>query len=607
MRKSIWSAGVGAFLLLASAAACSGNSSKDDGAGGGSNGSACTAGASRCDGLNVKVCNEDGTAETIQATCLPSQSCSDGACRETACVPNTRFCKDGSVWRCDSTGGGSTLAQSCAGGLFCRDADGDATCSAQACFASEPLCNGSVATVCQATGAGPRPGGTDCSETGQACYQGECRDVSCTAGMKVCQHDDVYLCAQNGTDTSLLADCRDDEVCDPAMGACRAKVCDPGKSACDGSRVTTCNEYGSAWLSTSTDCGATGNVCASGSCKKQVCSPNRSFCNDGAVYSCDSTGSLSTLSETCNPQWYHCAEYSSYAYCASNQCHAGDVFCDGNVIKTCAADGSIPQTGTACKTDEYCSEATCKPLGCTLGQSLCKDSDVYYCDYNGPYLAQDCVDQTVCQLTPNGATCAALPCDPGGSVCLANKVGTCAADGQTLSKVTEDCTASASICGADLKCAKTAVDTIGAAESVDPVSSTMFVGDVIDVTSARKLTEMSMNLVLAGARELRWVVFEQTGTQFTARVDKVVSNVSGAGFISSGPLTHSLKAGKRYLLGVAIGGGDGVAYYDTAPYTRNLSFGTLLGRVLNGYSPSLDASYYYPELAYQMKTTTEVP
>src|SRR6185436_6778065 len=93
-------------------------------AGGDSAGSSCSAGARRCDGLNVKICSDDGSTETIDHTCLPTQTCSDGACTENACVPNTRFCKDGAIWKCDSTGGGSALAQSCAAGQFCRDDDG---------------------------------------------------------------------------------------------------------------------------------------------------------------------------------------------------------------------------------------------------------------------------------------------------------------------------------------------------------------------------------------------------------------------------------------------------------------------------------------------------
>ncbi len=607
MGKNLWRAGVCVAVLTLAAIGCSGSSKKDADPGSTSS-TTCTAGASRCDGLNVKVCSADGTSESIESTCSPAESCSDGECRATACVPNTKFCKERAVWKCDSTGGGSTLSQTCASGLYCLETDEDASCSAQACSANQPLCDGSIATTCQADGSGPKPGGTDCKGSSQACYQGQCRDVSCVSGMKVCQHDDVYLCAQNGTDISLLADCRDDEVCDGNLGACRTKACDPGKVSCDGTRVATCNEFGSGWLTSGTDCAASSSVCINGTCRKQVCTPNYSFCNEGSVYSCDSTGTSATLSETCNPQWYRCSSYTTYAYCTSYQCTPNETFCDGNTIKTCTADGSLPGTGTVCAQDEYCSNATCKPRGCTLDQYTCKNGDIYYCGNEGSTLVDDCGDEKACQATNDGAICVALPCEPGATVCLGNKVGTCASDGQTLSKVTEDCTATVgNICSAELKCAKTSVDTLGVAENVEPIYSSMFIGNVIDVTSARKLTEISLNLVLAAPRELRWVVYEQTGQVFTARIDKVVSNVTGAGFATSGAISYSLKAGKRYLFGAVISGGDSVAYFDSAPFSRKLSFGTIAGRISAQYQSTYESGYLTAEYVYQARATTEAP
>jgi hypothetical protein len=607
MGNSLWRAGLCALALLASAPGCSGSAKKDgNGDEPGPGATTCAAGASRCEGLNVKVCSADGTSESIQATCLPPQSCSDGACRETACVPNTKFCKDGAVWKCDSTGGGSTLSQPCAAGTFCREADHDASCSNQACSANEPMCDGNVATACQIDGSGPKPGGTDCAATKQACYQGQCRDQACESGIKVCQHDDVYLCAENGTATSLLADCRDDEVCDGLEGACRTKVCTPGEVSCDGSRIVTCNDFGSAWLAATTDCAASSQLCVAGSCREQVCVPNSTFCQERVIYACDSVGTSSTLSQGCN-SWQHCVQYNNYAYCESNQCQPGAVVCDGNVVKTCTKDNTLPSTGTPCGDDNYCVNGQCKPRGCKEGQYLCQNGNVYYCDYSGPSLQWDCPADTACKPTTDGATCEVLPCDPGSSACLANKVGTCATDGQSLSKVTEDCAAGSNICTPDLKCGKSAVDTLGVAENVEGVSAGTFIGDVVNVTSARKLTEISLNLVLAGPRELRWVVYEQTEQAFVARVDKVVSNVSGSGFLSSGPFNYTLKAGRRYAFGAVISGGDGVAYFDTAPFLHATSFGSLVGRVNGYYQSVLDLGYLYTEYAYQIKVTTEVP
>jgi hypothetical protein len=613
MGHSLWGAGISAILLVAAVVGCNGSSDKDNqapegGAGSANTNSKCTAGAARCDGQNVKICDAEGTAETIQATCLPSQACSDGACRETACLPNSRFCKGGAIWKCDSTGGGSALAKPCAEGYFCREEDGDATCRDRACDANEPMCDGNVATTCASDGSGPSPGGTDCAETKEACYEGICRDVVCTPGVKLCQHDDVYLCAKNGTDVSLFADCKDDEeVCDEAAGACRPKTCEPGKVECDGSRVVTCNEFGSAYLSMNTDCAASSSVCVEGSCRPKACTPNSAYCQDGSVFECDSTGTVSTFRMACDPQWYRCAQSPSNAYCASYDCEAGTRFCEDNSILTCTADGTRPDTGTACKDTEYCVDATCKPRGCELNQYFCKTGDVYYCGYYGAGLELDCPDQTACRATTSGAVCVPLPCEPGSAACLGNKVGTCAADGNALSKVTESCTGTTSICSAEPKCAKTVVDLAGVAETAAYVSPTQLVADVIEVTSARKVTELAMNLRITEPSDLRWVIYEQTGEVFTARVDKVVPAVTATGYLSSGAFTYSLKEGKRYLLGVAFSTGYGETSFDTAPFNRHLSFGTLLGRHDSSYQPTIDTSWYTGDDAYHLKITTEAP
>jgi hypothetical protein len=198
-----------------------------------------------------------------------------------------------------------------------------------------------------------------------------------------------------------------------------------------------------------------------------------------------------------------------------------------------------------------------------------------------------------------------LPCSPGETACLGNKIGTCAADGQSVA-TTADCTATASVCGADLKCAKTAADTLGVAEDAVTESAGNVMGDVIQVASARRVTEMQMQLVLAAPRELRWVIYEQSGSNFVARVDKVVSNVSGTGFQSSGPLNYTLKAGKTYLFAVAITGGNSITYFDTAPFNPSASFGAVLGRLDSSYSSTIGA-YWDSNYLYQMKLATELP
>jgi hypothetical protein len=568
----------------------------------------CKAGARSCDGLNVKVCNDDGTAFVTEKTCLSSQTCADGACAETSCVPNTKHCKDGSVWKCDSTGGGSTLSQTCAKSQFCREADDSATCSDQACKAGEKLCDGDIATTCEADGSGPKATGVDCAATKQTCYEGACQDTDCTPGMKVCQDGDVYLCAKNGSDTTLLADCQTGTVCDGEKLACTTKICDVGTKGCDGTKAVKCNAYGSGWDPSATDCAASGQVCVAGECKKTTCVPNSQFCDGGNVYQCDSQGVGSTISNYCPQSYSHCTSYASgsYAYCESNECSPGQVaLCYGNEVRACNPDGSAADTGTDCGADKYCEGGVCKARVCDPGTNFCKDGDIYNCDWSGTYsyLAMDCPSDTTCDA--NAYACVPLPCSPGDTVCLGNKVGTCAADGQTLSKVTEDCATSASICGPDNKCVKSVVETVGLAEDATTIYSNSVVGDVVKVSSPRTLTEMQAYLVLPSARELRWVIFEETaGYTYTAKKDWIVSNQSGTGFFSSGAISFPLKAGKTYLFGVAIAGGNtSIAYYDTAPFGLTTSFGTVLGNISSGYSSIINASPDY-NFVFQMKLTT---
>jgi len=605
-----------AWVLLSGACiafGCSGSSKQRSGDEPSSKSSrSCDPGTRRCEGLNVKRCSDDGTEEEIEETCLPNQTCANGACADNACVPNTKFCKDGAVWKCDAKGSGSSLANACPSGRFCRDDDGAAYCSDQACTPGQATCDGNVASTCAADGSGPKPGGTDCAKTKQACYRGECQDVACMSGTKVCQHDDVYICSQNGTDVTLLQECSDSEACDASLGACRPKVCESGKLGCDAARVVKCNAYGTGWDQTE-DCTASSEICVLGECQKQVCSANSMYCNDGDVYQCDANGVTARLYESCDPDFSRCVSNggNTYAYCAGYACQPGVVFCENNSIKTCNADGTVPQAGTDCGAEKYCDAGSCKPKVCEPFTYYCKSGSIYYCEYFGGSPAgeqplQVCPSDTICQIVGGSAACAPRPCSPGEASCLNNKVGTCAADGQSLSSVTDDCGADGKVCGLNAECVESVVDTVGVAEDAVTEGAGTIIGDAIQVTSARKLTEMQINVVLAAARELRWVVYEQTGQSFVARVDKVASNQSGTGFISSGPMSYGLKAGKTYLLGVAISGGNFISYYDAAPFNPSISFGTLIGRTEQVYSATLGA-YVESSALYQMKLTTELP
>ncbi len=546
----------------------------------------------------------------------------------TVCEPGTRRCDGDDIKRCNQTGTADSIELTCPKGQ-CRVQGNDAFCSTpvtpSVCTANQALCDGNIATKCKVDGSGTQPGGVDCAATKQHCLQGACSDALCVSDKKSCQNGDVYLCSSDGSSLSVWDFCTDSELCDEVSGTCLTRRCEPGKAICQGTRALTCNASGSDWLPDATDCAAQGEVCVAGSCEKKTCAASTTFCQDGNLYQCDPSGASSSLSKICRPGIEHCQVTPAglYAFCVPYACMAGQKLCDGDVVKTCNADGSIPQDGTACGKDEVCEDAVCKPLGCHLNTFFCKGKDLYYCNRTESDLIQECDPGQAClaiianpddDASGNSglANCAPLSCPPGKTGCVQNKVGTCGADGASLSAVTNDCGASGQICTGNGTCDTSAIDTVGLDDSAQPLSGGLYVGNVIDVHSPRKLTELQMWLAFPSARDLRWMVFELVGSEFISRAEKTTSISSSPGFVSSGPLSFSyqLEAGKRYALGVIMSG-DGVSYYDMRaplPPAENPSFGSVNGVAFANDVRNFNVTESFSAgMAAYMKVTTAPP
>lgn len=571
----------------------------------------CEPGARVCDGPSVKVCGNDATF-VIGATCSLSQICSDGECLDIDCTPGSVFCGEGQILGCNEDGTSSDVVEKCALNQYCVEQGHTAECSDTVCFPDSALCLGDVATVCKADGSGAEPGGQNCASTGQLCQDGVCSDQTCEPGLKLCEHGDVYICVGGGAKAVLFTDCNADEVCDPELAACRKSICEPGKLGCDEKRVVTCNDLGTGWDQSGTDCASSSQICVAGSCATQTCVPSSTFCKNGNVFSCDDSGVSSVLSEQCNPASYHCAPYyyANTAHCAYNSCTPGSAICNGNTLTKCNADGSgYEPGGTDCGTDQVCSGSSCTPKICQPYVNFCKDGDVHYCNYSGlsSYLERDCGADARCLDTDAGVGCVPYDCTPGFKACIGNQVGTCADDGAALASVKQDCSATGDVCTSASACDARAIDTLGSTDELDSYVENIAIGDAVDVHSNRELTELEANIVLAGSRDLRWVIFELVGNYYVVRYDKLVENQTGSGYFSSGPISYALKAGRRYLLGVAVEGGGFVPYYDTVPWQPQISFGKLVGGLASQYSASIYAAYLDTGRTFTIRTTTSLP
>jgi hypothetical protein len=175
--------------------------------------------------------------------------------------------------------------------------------------------------------------------------------------------------------------------------------------------------------------------------------------------------------------------------------------------------------------------------------------------------------------------------------------------------VTDDCSAAGSVCNTENKCEKSVVDTLGGDDDPSVQFPNYVFGNVIKVSSSRKLTDFQMTLDLGSTpRQLRWFVFEETAAStFTVRLETIVSSQTGKASFNSGPVAYALKAGKTYFFGVRIlGGNTAVAYLDGIPFAGKASFGTALGQFQAEYSSPLYSSPDTQSI-YQMKLTTTAP
>lgn len=556
----------------------------------------------------------------ICSACGGSAS-NNSAGNATSCTPGSKRCDGHDIKRCDDSGTRELVWESCSS-AECRVQGGEPSCAKATCAAGLGICNGTLATQCKPDGSGPVEGGVDCSADDRFCVAGQCRDTPCVAGAKSCKDGDVYLCAADGRSLSLSQTCGSNEVCSNELGACAGRICEPNQGACVGNRTTTCNALGSGFLPAGTDCAAQGKICVDGNCQAAGCPASSLFCHDNSVYECDAQGIRGKLSKKCYDGMEHCEATAGglYAFCVANDCVAGQKVCAGDTIKTCNAAGQLPDDGTRCAEGEYCENAQCKARGCTLGIAFCKDNDVYDCKFDGPALHFQCVDGSICRalvadadpnLKPNEdlAVCVPPPCPPNEMRCMQNKLGTCATDGASLGTVATDCAASNQVCTLAGTCEASTIDTLAQDDNELALTGSPFVGDVLEVSSARKLTVIQMWLELTYQADVRWVVFEEVDREFVVRRETTTTAGIGSGFVSSGQFNYQLEAGKRYVLGAVVPEG-GIPHTTLQAPLLNwpVSFGQVLGAAIGdvGSSTSLPiASSFSAYTAVYMKVTTE--
>ncbi len=394
-----------------------------------------------------ELCAADGLSYASSIDCAADDSvCVEGLCEPLVCDAYGQFCQDGDVYACNATGTASSVKTTCALGQYCDESS--ASCKAKVCVPGEKSCDGGQVATCNALGSGYE--NHEACDSSEVCKDALCQPIICEPSRRFCQAGDVYSCDSFGASAALYDDCLESEYCNDglAQAVCATDLCSAGQPTCEGNAVGTCNEDGSAVVEQTQDCEVTGQACYLGACEDVVCDQAR-LCVDGDVHSCTNNGTATQIYESCGGDEYCDAETAT---CQPQICTPNLLGCDGEIVRTCNADGSgWGVDGTDCSTSgtQTCLNGLCADIICTPGQRYCDGTQVKTCNTKGTAgsVYQSCSSRYHCYESETvTAYCRYDLCTAGAAMCDGNRATQCASDGSGLLPGGTDCTETGQVC-----------------------------------------------------------------------------------------------------------------------------------------------------------------
>lgn len=393
----------------------------------------CVEGELRCLEGNVSECidNELVTIETCGAGCSADSGSPECLCNDSGDCELSEYCDENSLCVDDVCDGSTNRCDDSSTAVRCRP-DGS---EEQVIDCGDLSCSGFGRCICETSAqCGP--------DASCDIFTGECVANVCSPGENFCLGGAVQQCNSVGDGSFIVADCDGGcdesggvaacacasnadcgvaEYCDGDTGTCAVDVCTGGTRTCQDGDAAACRSDGSGFdvtdcgalscqggfcvCTTNDDCGA-GEYCSSGSCEPQVCTPDEVFCDGNLVRSCNSAGSASTPVELCvggcTAGECTCADADD---CGPGfDCVSGVCECPSNEL--CGEDDVCCPTGTACETRESCaggdcvSTELCLPpcetgLRCGDFGELCCEGATSLCGPTGECI-RDCGANAVC-------------------------------------------------------------------------------------------------------------------------------------------------------------------------------------------------------------------
>ena len=314
------------------------------------------AGQAVCEGVELHICNQDGT-EVSQQTCASERQCQAGvAARACApCSPGDYRCTDRALERCGDDGSAWSAQQTCDTAALCNARA--RACTSAACLAGQYSCTGDILRKCRE------------DQTG---------------------FDDASSCARG--------------TCSAEQGKCLA--CVPGSKGCDGERAQTCRVDGSGFESRACSgltpyCAESSGECVQctgeteGECGQPLLACRENYCS----------AATATCAQRLRPEGSSCpflviASGFCDRFGICNEC-LSDAHCRGVAARPYC--NALTGLCSECRSDAQCDRANfevCTLIGACALTAGCGNSQIdsgEECDPTAPNWSEDTCDLNSCQ------------------------------------------------------------------------------------------------------------------------------------------------------------------------------------------------------------------
>lgn len=362
----------------------------------------CDAGALRCSGARLEVCNAGRNGWDFVDACVTA-----GVCELTRQNPAAVSCLEP---LCDP------------GDVFCSELGARLACNVERTEYSDSISQCQSAAECTPAGC----------EAGSRCTPGT---LSCNGGTLLeCQLDAAGLPLR-----VVVDECATRQLCELSLSGaqsspptCREPPCAPGEFACAGRQMQVCNAGRTEFVNH--ELCATDALCSLGAGLGACPTPCAgAACNGSMLRLCDAGLTQRVDVEDCGTP----AECDAERGTCADPCVVGALRCNGSALERCQSPLSGWQRLETCETAGLCQESvqrqqtTCRQPPCVLGQHRCTGQRLEACN-------TERTDFTLVATCATGEICDAQSqqcdrCVADAVTCNNNQFARCSSNGQSLS------------------------------------------------------------------------------------------------------------------------------------------------------------------------------